>query len=62
MWVNPNNTQVRNEMENIYLERKFMSKLDSLSDEELRERVENAPPTGLARCFIPDSLEDTTEE
>jgi len=48
-------------MNNIEIERAFLSKLDSFSDEELRERLENAPQTGLARCFVPDFLEDTTE-
>lgn len=44
-------------MENIEIEKSFMSRLNSLSDEKLRERVENAPATGLARCFIPESKE-----
>jgi hypothetical protein len=47
-------------MKNIEIERAFMSKLDSFSDEELKERVENAPPTGLGRCFTPDSLKEIT--
>jgi hypothetical protein len=48
-------------MENLEIERAFMSKLHSLSDAELRERVENTPHTGLGSCFVPDSLEDTVD-
>jgi len=48
-------------MDNKELEKAFMSKLESLSEEELRERIENAPPTGLARCFIPEPLEESTK-
>ena len=34
-------------MTNSELEKKFYKKLNAMSDEELRERLDNAPPSGI---------------